>query len=129
MWLGEVDILAWRFSKNLFFNQTFRPHCGGTATYVGQTGRLLNTRLKEHRAALTNARPERSAVAEHAIDTGHTIDWGNMPFFWQRCTMETWHMGNQPNPLNRKASCLMCMMDSSVRTPLPPTRAQNSQQQ
>ena len=44
------------------------------ATYVGQTGRLLAQRVKEYKSALTNACPERSAIAEHAIDTGHTID-------------------------------------------------------
>ncbi len=47
------------------------------ATYVGQTGRTLTQRLKEHKSALTNAHPDKSAAAELAIDTGHTIDWGN----------------------------------------------------
>ncbi len=82
------------------------------ATYVGQTGRTLTQRLKEQMSALTNAHPDRSAVAEHAIDTGHAIDWSNTevkavsPLFWQRCTLETWHMRSQPHPLNREEGIL-----------------------
>ena len=77
-----------------------------SATYVGQTGRSLAQRMKEHKSALTNARPERSAIAEHAVNTGHTIDWSNtqikavMSPFWQRCTLETWYMRSQPHPFN-----------------------------
>ncbi len=89
------------------------------ATYVGQTGRTLTQRLKEHKSTLTNAHPDKSAAAEHAIDTGHTIDWGNIqvkavtPLFWQRCTLETWHMRSQPHPsTGRKASYPMCTMHS-----------------
>ncbi len=90
------------------------------ATYVGQTGRTLTQRLKEHKSALTNAHPDRSAVAEHAIDTGHAIDWGNTevkavsPLFWQRCTLETWHMRSQPHPLNREEGILPHVYDALV---------------
>ena len=48
-----------------------------SATYVGQIGRSLAQQLKEYKSALTNAHPERSAIAEHAVNTGHTIDWSN----------------------------------------------------
>ena len=57
--------------------------------YVGQTGRTLSHRLKEHRRALT------SALAEHAAAHDHAIDWGNAKVvdvhrqFQQSCLLES----------------------------------------
>ena len=36
-----------------------------SAVYIGQTGRLLKTRLDEHRTAVKHAKCDTSAVAEH----------------------------------------------------------------
>ena len=44
-------------------------------TYIGETGRTLKTRVKEHLSACKYARFEISAVAEHAWQDGHCIDW------------------------------------------------------
>ena len=39
-----------------------------------------------------------SAVAQHAVDEGHDIDWmeatvvDGHPHFHQRCALETWHI-------------------------------------
>ena len=43
--------------------------------YIGQTGRMLEHRLKEHKRALTSGNVSQSAVAEHAMDESHTIKW------------------------------------------------------
>ena len=43
--------------------------------YTGETGRSLTTRMKEHKAACRLAAFERSAVAEHAWQAGHKIEW------------------------------------------------------
>ena len=43
--------------------------------YIGQTGRNTNTRIKEHKAACRLAKFESSAVAEHAWQDGHIIEW------------------------------------------------------
>ena len=65
---------------------------------VGQTARALSQRLKEPKSALTNSHPEKSTIAEHAMDTGHTINWDNaqimalMPKLYQCITLETWYM-------------------------------------
>ena len=40
------------------------PHCD--ASYIGETGRALGTRVKEHLSLKTN-----SAVGDHTKDTGH----------------------------------------------------------
>ena len=56
----------------------YRVPCGDCpTTYVGQTGRTLMHRLKEHKRALTTANSMTSALAEHAVDTGHDIDWSD----------------------------------------------------
>jgi hypothetical protein len=47
--------------------------CG--KVYVGQTGRTIETRLKEHRRPVCLNQPERSAVAEHLLTTYHRIDF------------------------------------------------------
>ena len=90
------------------------------ATYVGQTARALSQRLKEHKSALTNGHPEKSAIAEHAMDTGHTIDWDNaqimalMPKFYQRITLETWYMRSQPHGLNREEGVLPSVYNTLI---------------
>ena len=74
--------------------------------------------------------------AIEAMDTGHTIDWKNtqvkadMPYFWQRCTLETRHMRSQPHPLNREEGILPHMYDALIRpnTPLPRVPEQTATQ-
>ena len=46
--------------------------------YIGETGRSLTTRMKEHKAACRLAAFERSAVAEHAWQAGHEIEWDDV---------------------------------------------------
>ena len=46
--------------------------------YVGETGRNLTTRVKEHKAACRLAAFDRSAVAEHAWQEGHEIAWNDV---------------------------------------------------
>ena len=46
--------------------------------YVGETGRNLTTRLKEHKAACRLAAFDRSAVAKHAWQEGHEIEWNDV---------------------------------------------------
>ena len=54
------------------------------------------------------------AVAEHAMDTGHSITFkwtevcilDSYPCLQQRCTLESWHILQQPNPINRNPGLL-----------------------
>jgi hypothetical protein len=41
--------------------------------YIGQRGRSVNTRMKEHQRHIRLEHPEKSAVAEHSVDSGHRI--------------------------------------------------------
>ena len=45
--------------------------------YIGQTKNSLATRLGQHRAALRLMQPEKSALAEHSILTGHKMHWSD----------------------------------------------------
>ena len=47
--------------------------CG--QVYIGETKRRLETRLKEHRDTCERGLMEKSAVAEHAWENHHPIDW------------------------------------------------------
>ena len=44
------------------------------ATYIGETGRNLNTRLTEHKRATKNG-DRTNHIAEHHRQTKHNIDW------------------------------------------------------
>ncbi len=67
--------------------------------YVGQTQNSLNTRLGQHRAALRLMQAGKSALAEHAIQYGHRIDWSKPTILereirWRhRLFLESWHSG------------------------------------
>ncbi len=46
-------------------------------TYIGHSGRPLNTRVQEHRIAVRKCSVS-SGVADHTIKTGHEIDWDSV---------------------------------------------------
>ena len=45
-------------------------------SYIGQTGRQLGDRLKEHKSKAPSRTP--SAVQEHSTNSNHSIDWDNI---------------------------------------------------
>jgi hypothetical protein len=47
--------------------------CG--KTYIGQTNRTIKTRRKEHMRHLRLGQPDKSAVAQHALETGHRVEF------------------------------------------------------
>ena len=48
--------------------------CDCQASYVGETGRNLSTRLTEHKRATKNG-DVNNHIAEHCLKTKHQIDW------------------------------------------------------
>ena len=46
--------------------------------YVGETGRSLEERRKEHDRAVRNMDVQRSEVARHMIEDGHRVDIGGI---------------------------------------------------
>ena len=86
----------------------YRIPCGSCSkVYIGQTGRTLEHRLKEHKRALTSGNTAQSAVAEHAVDHVHEIDWkeaevvDSHPYYRQRCALEAWHIRTEHQTMNR----------------------------
>ena len=44
-------------------------------SYFGETGRSFKIRLREHQSQVTRNNDEKSAVADHCVQTGHPADW------------------------------------------------------
>jgi hypothetical protein len=65
--------------------------------YIGQTCRLLKTRIDEHKAAIKLAKTDESAVAEH-VWIKHQVDLPSVSVLahesnlHQRLLFESWHI-------------------------------------
>ena len=76
------------------------------ASYIGETGRNLTTRLTEHKRA-TRKGDVNNHIAEHHRLTNHTIDWDSAQCltyntnYFQRLTLESWFNNLELTPLNR----------------------------
>ena len=76
------------------------------ASYIGETGRNLETRLTEHKRATTNG-DINNHIAEHHRLTNHNIDWDSAQCvtystnYFQRLTLESWFTNLEQTPLNR----------------------------
>ena len=90
----------------------YKIPCGSCdKVYIGQTGRTLEHRVKEHRRALTLADTffNTSAVAEHAMNHSHEILWAqakvvdHQPDQRQRCLLESWFIRKEgKHAMNRE---------------------------
>ena len=56
-------------------NVVYRVPCSCGQVYIGETKQRLETRLKECQDACERGMMERSAVAEHACENHHPINW------------------------------------------------------
>ena len=80
--------------------------CDCQATYIGETGRNLNTRLTEHKRATRNGDLNNN-IAEHHLQTNHRIDWDSAECviystdYYQRLTLESWFTNLEQTLLNR----------------------------
>ena len=46
-------------------------------SYIGESGRSINIRLKEHKDSIRLDKPEKSAIGTHVYESGHNIDWNS----------------------------------------------------
>ena len=53
----------------------YQVPCSCSSIYIGKTKRTLETRIKEHMAAIRQGEMEKSAIAEHAWSQHHPILW------------------------------------------------------
>jgi predicted GIY-YIG superfamily endonuclease len=79
--------------------------CGNV--YLGETGRTIATRIKEHLRHLKLCQPEKSAVAEHSISENHANQWEDVKVisrekkYWERITKEA----TTNNNISRDGGC------------------------
>ena len=77
-------------------------------------------RLKEHQRSVYTGDRDSSALAEHALDTGHSIDWdralalNTCQNLKQRLCLESWHIHRQTVSLNRENGPLYTIIVQGV---------------
>ena len=84
--------------------------------YVGQTGRLLKTRIDEYKAAVKYGKSDVSAVAEHVWVDKHDVDLQSVsilpwePDIHRRLSLESWYIrtsfNREKGVLDTKYNCL-----------------------
>jgi hypothetical protein len=85
----------------------YRISCEWGKVYVGQTGRTIGARLKEHRRHVRLNQAERSAVAEHSLTTYHRIHFdgasklGTVTRYMDRLVGEAIEIRLHPDNFNR----------------------------
>ena len=78
------------------------------AAYIGQTGRHLYERIKEHRSAVEKGYTRQSGIAEHAYEKHHDIDWDGVQILDQesdhakRLVCEALHIRISNPSMNRE---------------------------
>ena len=79
--------------------------CECSKVYIGETGRSMHERLKEHDRDIRLARTQTSAVAEHDNKTGHFLIWNEVklidrdPYWYSRRVKKAIRL--HPNNINR----------------------------
>ena len=82
------------------------------AVYIGQTGRLLEKRINEHKAAVKNAKCDVSAVADHVWNEQHQMNFQGVSVLAQeqnqkqRCFLESWFIQTHTT-INRDMGSLL----------------------
>jgi hypothetical protein len=76
------------------------------ASYVGQTGRLLKTRINEHRNHINRNTTQTSVITDHRISLSHDFDWNGVEILDEemilnkRLISEMIFIGKQKRALN-----------------------------
>ena len=85
----------------------YRIPCECSKVYIGETGRPMQDRIKEHDRDIRLARTETSAVSEHAHNTGHKPLWNEVkfidrdPYYYTCRVKEVIQIRLHPNNINR----------------------------
>ena len=85
----------------------YRIPCECGKVNIGETGRPMQDRIKEHDRDIRLTRTETSAVSEHAHNTGHKPLWNEVKFidrdpqYDTRRVKEAIHIRLHPNNINR----------------------------
>jgi len=67
------------FPSSLRSNVVYQIDClDCDASYVGQTKRMLQTRVGEHRSHIRRNSTQLSVITDHRLQAEHEFDWGNV---------------------------------------------------
>ena len=79
------------------FNVVYQVPCSCGHVYIGETKRALETRMKEHKAATRRGELEKSAIAEHAWNHHHQVEWDEIKVL-DEAANNTMHSANKRSP-------------------------------
>jgi len=85
----------------------YRIPCSCGKVYIGETGRMVNIRKKEHQRDVKLKHTTQSALSEHNVETGHQILFeetttiANTTSYFPRKYREAIEIQKHPNNLNR----------------------------
>lgn len=95
--------------KHSHKNVVYKLNCGDCdASYVGQTKRLLKTRIAEHRGHINRNGSQQSVITDHRLQN-HEFDWDGVEILDEevmlnkRLTSEMLFIRRQVNGLNRQS--------------------------
>ena len=88
-------------------NVVYKINCNNCdVSYVGQTGRQLNTRIKEHKNHINRNNQTKSVITEHRTNFLHDFDWDNIEIldqesiYHKRLISEMLYIKRQKNSIN-----------------------------
>ncbi|XP_071644559.1 uncharacterized protein [Temnothorax longispinosus] len=99
----QKDALPTFATSNVVYKIFFR-NCD--ASYVGQTGRQLKTRISEHRNHINRNGSSHSVITDHRIQNDHDFDWDGVEildherFYHKRLISEVLYIRQQRHSLN-----------------------------
>ncbi len=98
------DILpSTKDSLPLHVEGVYKTPCSCGKVYIGETKRTISTRLKEHERHCRLGHVSQSALAEHRLSTGHSIEFDRLTresSFYPRKYHEAIEVWKHPNNLN-----------------------------
>ena len=102
-------------------NVVYKINCRDCdASYVGETGRALKTCVSKHQRAVEKMNFSGSALAQHAWENHHHIDWtsacilGTESHYHSRLSREAIYIRRQPSSLNRDRGTLPDVYDHLI---------------
>jgi predicted GIY-YIG superfamily endonuclease len=88
-------------------NVVYKINCKSCdASYVGQTGRQLHTRISEHKNQIRHNTTNHSVITEHRLNYNHDFAWDEVeildtePFYNKRLMSEMLFIKRQKNSIN-----------------------------
>ncbi|EFN68948.1 hypothetical protein EAG_11804, partial [Camponotus floridanus] len=100
---AHKDVIPKASNKNV----VYKIECGNCdASYVGQTGRKLITRINEHKKHINRCTTNKSVITEHRLNFDHEFKWDDVkildkePYYNKRLFSEMLCIKRQLNGLN-----------------------------